>query len=118
VDVSGSGPSASPIRTSHVPPLNSYLPTLGSGRATSVYGLDPSPLVPDRGKGFCSDADFSELSCLDPSLYPPSWALPVIVGFPLSSHTRFFGPFPSYPFSPSTFPDSPTASFPLGLLKF
>jgi hypothetical protein len=108
VEALGSRPSALPLRTSHMPSLNPYLPTLGPGRATSVFGLDPSPLVPDRGKGLSSEVDFSGL---DPRFYPPSWAFPLNPSFPPSSHTRFMGPFPSYPFCPSTVPASPTVSF-------
>jgi len=116
--VDASGASASPIRTSHVPLLNPYLPPLGSGRATPVYGLDPSPLVPDRGKGLCFESDLFGLACLDPRFFPPSRALPINPTFPLSSPIRFLGPFPSYPYSPPTFSDRPTTAFPLGLFMF
>jgi len=106
-----SGPSASPIRNCHVPPLNPYLSTLGSGRATSVSVLVSSPFVPDRGKGLHIDFEFSGLTSLDPRFISSPRALPDNPAFPFSLPTRFLGHFPSYTFSPSHISDSPPVAF-------
>jgi hypothetical protein len=94
------GPSVTPTKSYHVPRLNPYLPTLGSYRATSVSGLVASPVVPDRGKGLCSDFEFSGLNSLDPCFVSSSRALPDNQTFPISPAHQIYGPFSSLYFLP------------------
>jgi hypothetical protein len=109
VDISG--PSITPTASYHVPRLNPYLPTLGSCRATSVSGMIASTVVPDKGKGLCSDFESSGLNSLDPCFVFSSRTLPDNPTFHLSPPTKFMGPFPPYTFCPSIISDCPSVAF-------